>query len=185
MLRGETEVIALQLRRWKGDGFSRYYYNKWLRYLSDEIIQSYKDRFGIDPRDSENGIKMFFDDNGCLHIENCQDKELEIYLEKKMTGWYRWATKQYEMRHSGGYKIIDLIEPYTKILKPGYYQVRYNDLFFNFDESYRKHIKQIGYVDVDYNNGTYYVRTEHPDLDRILMAIMRDGEWAKDLKPRY
>jgi hypothetical protein len=89
------------------------------------------------------------------------------------------------MKHSGGFRILDVIGPYTKVLKPGFYQVRCKNLFFNFDEVYKSHLEWAGYIDVDYRNGTYDVNTEFPEFNLVLWAIMEDYEGKGDLVPRH
>lgn len=185
MFKGEPEIIRLQLPKWEGNGLTRYYYNRWDHYFKNEELFEYKSTYGVDPLDRNVGIKVFFDDEGYLHINNCHDPDLKMFLEKKMEGWYWWASRQHEMKHSGGFKILDVIEPYTKVLKPGFYQVRYKNLFFNFDDLYRSHLEWAGYIDVDYNNGTYDVNTEYPDFNLVLWAIMEDYEGKGDLMPRH
>lgn len=174
MFQGEPEIIRTKLQMWESNGLRRYYYNRWDHYFQNGELFEYQKRYGIDPLDREVGIKVFFDDKGVLHINNCHDPDMKVFLEEKMKGWYRWACNQYDMQHSGGYKIMDLIEPYITTIRPGFYQVRYKDMFFNFDDSLLTHLKWAGYVEFNYRNGTYYVETEYPDFDRLIMAIVED-----------
>ena len=69
--------------------------------------------------------------------------------------------------------VLELIEPYTKTIKPGFYQTRYNDLVFNFDEGLRFWFTQV-YLPFHYNHSSYCVNTGYPRLDDILIAIIND-----------
>ena len=173
MLRAHPNVIEALLRQWEGpDGLKRWYYNKWDRYLSSTQITDYWERFGVNPVDRDSGIQMFFDDEGYLHIKNCQDPELEAYLEKKMAGWYQWAKDTYRAKFGfPSMNVIELIEPYTKTLKPRFYQTRYNGKVFNFDEGIRFWFSQ-KYLPFNRDRCCYTVSTGYPRLDEILKEII-------------
>ena len=174
--KGNPAIIRGQLKMWEGNGYRRYYYNNWYRFFEPEELYEYQKKYNVSAEDPKLGIKVFFDDEGTLHINNCHDTEMKIVIEERMKGWYRWACRQNDMRHSGDYKILDLIEPYTTEFKPGMYRVDYKEKFFIFDRDYHAHLEWAGYVRVNYNTGTYSVDTEFPKLNDILKEIMKDNE---------
>lgn len=64
-------------------------------------------RFGIDPADRESGIKVYFDGDGYLRIDNCRDPDLKVFLKNRMAGWYRWARDEYHIsKRNGGYRNV-------------------------------------------------------------------------------
>jgi len=176
MFRGYPEIIAAKLNMWQRGSLIRYYYDGWNRYLSDSQVQEYRSRFGIDPADRDEGIKVYFDQDGFLHIGNCHDPELEIYLEWKMEGWYHYAEKYYSLCHYSDGKILDFIRPYTKELKPGSYRTEYAGTVFDFDEDYMAFLKKFGYLVFDYNTGRYRICTGSSQLDKILSGIIEDTQ---------
>lgn len=92
MLRGFPEIIRTKLKKWDGpNGLVRYYYNDWTRYFEPYELMRYRDEFEVDPTDSKVGIKVFFDSDGCLHVDNCHDPEMKAILKRKMYGWYKNA----------------------------------------------------------------------------------------------
>lgn len=177
MFRAHPNVIGALLRQWEGpEGMKRWYYNKWDRYLSTEQIMDYRARFGVDPADWESGIHIYFDESGYLHIANCRDPELESFLQSKMYGWYQWARKTY--REKFGYpsmNVLELIEPYTRTIKPGFYQTRYNGEVFNFDEETWFMLSE-RYLPFDHERPGYWVNTGHPRLDGILRKIINSDD---------
>lgn len=173
MMRAHPNVIGSVLRSWEGpNGLKRWYYNKWDRYLSPVQIMDYRARFGVDPADEESGIRVFFDDKGYLHIDNCRDPVLESFLEDRMIGWYRWARDEYRMRQGlPQMNILETIDPYTKELKPGFYQTRYEDTVFNFDEEAKFAFSEM-YLPYDPHSDRFHVNTGFPRLDEILSRII-------------
>lgn len=149
----------------------RWYYDGWGRFLSTEQILDYRMRFGVDPADRESGIKVYFDGDGYLRIDNCRDPDLKVFLENRMAGWYRWARDEYRMKQ-GAMNVLELIDPYTRVLKPGFYQTRYENAVFNFDEETRFMFSEM-YLPFDHHSGRWYVNTGFPRLDGIVREIVR------------
>ncbi len=177
MLRAHPNVIGAFLRSWEGpNGLTRWYYNKWERYLSPSQITEYRARYGVDPTDEDAGIRFFFDDKGYLHIDNCRCPDLRPFLEDRMSGWYRWAREEY--RRKQGYpamNVLEMIEPHTKVLKDGFYQTRYEDTVFNFDEEIRFMLSET-YLPFDHSIPGYFVCTGFPRLDEIVRNLLDDQE---------
>ena len=177
MFRGHPNVIGSFLRIWEGaNGLTRWYYNKWECFLSDGQIRDYRSEFGTDLTDPDSGIRVFFDDRGYLHIDNCRDPDLKTFLEYRMMNWYQWAKEEYRVKQ--GYppmNVLELIEPYTRELKPGFHQTRFEDMVFNFDEETRFMMSE-RYLPFDHSWPGYIVNTGFPRLDSILKAIIRHGE---------
>lgn len=176
VFKGNPAIIRSQLKMWEGNGYRRYYYDRWDHYFESGELYEYQKKYNVDPQDSKLGIKVFFDGEGCLHINNCHDPEMKLIIEEKMKGWYRWACKQNDYQHSGDYKILDLIEPYTTEFKPGMYRVDYKGKIFIFDRDYHAHLEWSGYIGVNYNTGSYLVQTEFPKFDIILKEILKDNK---------
>lgn len=159
----------------------RWYYDKWGRFLSSEQVMDYRVRFGVDPADRESGIRVYFDGDGYLRIDNCRDPELKMFLENRIAGWYNWARDEYRMKQ--GYpamNVLELINPYTRVLKPGFYQTRYEGSVFNFDEETRFMFSEM-YLPFNHHSGRWYVNTGFPRLDDILGAIVRDVDRAPSI----
>ena len=175
--RAHSNVIGALLRSWEGPkGIMRWSYNNWECFLDSEQILDYRMRFGVDPTDGESGIRVYFDDWGYLHIDNCRDSDLKVFLENRMAGWYHWAREEYRRRQ--GYpamNVLELIDPYTKVLKPGFYQARYRNLVFNFDEEMRFMFSET-YLPFDHHSCRWYVNTGFTGLDGILRAVITDDD---------
>lgn len=172
-LKGIPEIIERQIKPWEGpDGRRRYYFNDWDRFFVNGELDRYRIESGIDPTDRIDGIKVFFDEDGRLHINNCFDANLGIVLEHRMEGWYRKAVVDHDCHHSGDCKVLDLISPYCEEFKKGMYRVEHEGKVFIFDQDYMDRLQDCEYVLMDYNNGTYSVCTGFPRLDIILKDIM-------------
>lgn len=176
MFKGYPEIIRTKLKKWERGDLVRYYFNDWPRYLSYSQTEEYREKYSIDPEDREVGIKVYFDDEGYLHIDNCHDPDLKVYLEEKMKQWYRSAEDRFAFNHSGDLKIMDLIGPYITKIGPGSYQVKHGGSVFSFDESYMDYLKHSGYLPVDHQSGNYSVHTGKPELDKILADIIEEDE---------
>lgn len=175
MIRLHPNVVGSILRRWDGpDGLQRWYYNKWDHYLTSEQILDYRARYGIYPSDSDAGIRIFFDADGYLHVDNCRDADLQVYLESKMVGWCEWAKQTY--RSKQGYppmNVLELIEPYTVCIKDGFWQARYKDKVFNFDSEMRFDM-EFSYLPFDPSSCGYVLMMPYPTLNTMLKAILDD-----------
>ncbi len=133
-------------------------------------------RYGVDPTDEGAGIRVFFDDMGYLHIDNCRCPDLELFLEDRMSGWYRWAREEYRRKQGcPSMNDLEMIEPHTKVLKDGFYQTRYRDEVFNFNEEIRFALSET-YLPFDHSYPGYFVCTGFPRLDEILMNLINDDD---------
>lgn len=160
MFKGNPAIIRTQLRIWDGpDGIQRYYYDNWTHYFQPDELNDYWAKYKVDPRDFKLGIKVYFDADGTLHISNCHDPDMKMFLEEKMKGWYQWAENRCMPNHSGEFRILDLIMPYTEEFKPGMYRTSYYDRIFVFDRDYMAHLKWTGYATLDYRTGQYAVNS--------------------------
>lgn len=175
MIRLHPNAVGSVLRRWNGPGgLMRWYYDNWDRCLSREQILDYHARYGINPTDSDAGIRIFFDAEGYLHIDNCRDADLQTYLEYKMGGWCEWAKREY--RSKQGYppmNVLELLEPYTVCLKDGFWQARYKDKVFNFD-SVMRYDMEFSYLPFDSSAPGYFIQTPYPALNNMLKDIIDD-----------
>lgn len=180
MLKGKEEVIRTRLSVWEGhNGLKRYYYNDWTRYCKNGELESYELKYHVNPTDSKVGIKVFFDGDGVLHINNCHDPDLKAFLEYKMEGWYRWVENKFNETFMVSVKVIDLIRAYVTEFKPGMFRVDYNGKFFIFDSEYMAHLKWTVYAAYDRRNGNCNVDTGYPKLDAIVRDIMQNyEEWS-------
>ncbi|MBR3477256.1 MAG: hypothetical protein IKH39_08940 [Candidatus Methanomethylophilaceae archaeon] len=174
MSRGQTEVIRTKLRLWERNGLKRYYFNDWDRFFDCSIWYDYQKEYGVDPFDKELGIRVFFDKDGFLFIDNCHDPGMKMVLEDRMKDWYHRAEESYNGSNSMYVRIIDLISPFMKELKPGFYQVGYKGCFFNLDEDMMCHYRWAGYVTYRFRTKEYVVETGNPRFDEILVAIAID-----------
>ena len=97
-------------------------------------------------------------------------------FEDKMKDWYSWVKSEY--REKQGYppmNVLEIIEKYTKVLKPGFYQTRFNDKVFNFDEEIRFWIDEL-YLPFNHCLPGYVVNTGYPRLDAILIDIINSDD---------
>lgn len=182
-MRGEIEVIRTKLSAWEGNGMVRFYYDNWDHYLTYEQLCDYEQEYRVDPKDFKLGIKVFFDGNGELHIQNCHDPDLKAFLEKKMNGWYHWAYDQFMKQFISDIRIDALIRPYVTEIKPGFYQIRYKDMFLNLDDLQYSHLMCFGTIQYDSRDKRYIIKTEYPRFDKILKELIadRDKELADNI----
>lgn len=169
----DVDVLLFSLQEWEREGMVRYYHNTWGKWLSAEQYQDYKEKYGTEIWDYRDGIKIYFDCDGILHIDNCRDPELKEFLERRMKRWYGWIYHQYLEQFMRPVDVKGLIEPYTTMIKPGFFQIRCGNRFANYDEKQMNIIrkKKIKY---DRCNHRYVIDTGFPRLDPVLEAITRN-----------
>ncbi len=171
-------------------GQVHYYYNNWPHYLDEGQRESYWSAYGAWLDGPRTEIKVFFDSDGWLHIDGCQDPELRAYLTEKMGGWYAWASNAYERDHPRYIEMLSpsiIIEAYAKPLKPGFWQLSHGGAFVNIDRDQMAHAKGFGIAKYDTREKRYVVETGYPRLDRILEGLYgeyNDGSWILDPGPR-
>lgn len=161
---------------WEGqNGLRRFYYNNWDRYCENSQLEDYKQRYLIDPLDRDVGIKVFFDDEGYLHINNCHDPELKTFLERKIIGWYKWTAEKFSEAHSFNIKVIDVVRPYLTEFKPGMFRVDYDGKTFIFDSNYKAHLDWTVFATYNYGTEKYSVDTGFPKLDEIVLDMLKNN----------
>lgn len=176
MFKGDPVVIRTKLRFWEGpNGLTRYYYDRWDHYCENGELESYWEKFHVDPKDFKLGIKIFFDGDGLLHINNCHDPELRIFLEEKMKGWYMWACHQYDKDNIETINVWDVIEPYTTEFKPDMYRVEFNGKMFVFDIDYRAFVNWSKVIEINSRTKSFTPYSGFPRLDDIIADILGDS----------
>ena len=180
MFKGNPSIIRTQLRIWDGpNGIQRYYYDNWTHYFRPDELNDYWSKYNVDPRDFKLGIRVYFDGDGTLHISNCHDPDMRMFLEEKMKGWYRWAVNRNNDNHKAPC-ILDLIQPYTEEFKPGMYRTTYNGMTFIFDMEYRDQLEFAVFPIFDYREGHYYSDTGFSRLDAIVNEILKKERGSED-----
>lgn len=181
-VRVDLRVIRSALKRWESDrGQVRYYYNDWARHLTQEQFDRYWKEHGTwldDPRD---GMKVFFDDGGWLHIDGCPSQALRDLLAKEITDWYREEQGCYECLHP---RLVEkpnsmlrvLITSCAEPFKQGFWRVSGGGITVNLDDTQLAHYKTFGRLFYDTEEGRYVFDTGYPRLDKALGAACDEKE---------
>lgn len=169
-------VISCSLKMWEKYGNVRYYLNDWNRYLVDSECESYSSRTGKDPFDRKNGIKVYFDIECRLHIDNCEDEQFRQRIGLAVHSWYAQAEDSLRHRYSKTIHIFDLIEPYLTQNTDGTWDLSYGGISLKLYDYDIPFIKRS--YSVIYNELTRRYEIDFPEMEivEIMKRIIREKD---------
>ena len=172
-MKGDVIVISSCLKPWERPGIVRYYCGSRVS-ISDYERAEYEGMYGVDPADRRLGVKIYFDDKGELHIDNCASDELRGTLEARVRSWYDHQCELFRSRFLKHIHIYDHVEHFTVRLPDGRFRTEYKGLTYTCEKCDMDYLKRFGEVVYDALTATYEIGPQEPELRAILSAMIDD-----------
>ena len=172
-MKGDVIVISSCLKPWERYGMVRYYCTSRVRFTEEER-EDYLQKTGTDPEDRSKGIKVYFDEEGELHIDNCHLPEYERTIESRVTAWYEHQCALFRSRFLKRIHIYDHLERYMSQTSEGTYKIEYRGVSYVCEKCDINYLRRFGEVTYDALSATYEIGPQEPELRKILSMMIDD-----------